>query len=463
MKTTVILLLGSLILASPACAEETDLLQWAENFFQQKMSARYMETGEGQEITIDGWEGYPTKLHQYTVIDKAARGIRLKRARVVLLDPSPTKLARWVVTAVKKVDGEPDRADIEYLCKQINSASNAQFPVAGIVYEDKEGNGIFKSIAFRDGVAVRLKDVPHYEGDPLDEDKLDLAISSNTPLEWLTPSKNMATGKYARIASTTREEYCDYDSQANVKDFDWLEVVRLAYQEAWNSDENKLITAWYRSNKVSFPPVPSEDKKYGKNGNAYLCAEGHPTVEEKASFLYEVKSKAVELSRKYSVPASALVGMSIHESCYGYTRTGFYANNHLGIKRWGEAKEDSYQLVGQPDEDRGKVLVISELPSGESIFDEGTRKDNRYRIFSSKADCMGYLVEMTFLNKNRPAYHSAVQLYRDRVKQGVSRPEASRLFLKELGDAGYCHFGGDYYMRAIARVIEEHHLDSLDQ
>jgi len=57
------------------------------------------------------------------------------------------------------------------------------------------------------------------------------------------------TGQYARIASTTREDYKAFGGTEEVGSKDdrqqkWLEVVRELYKKAWNSDRNELIIMW---------------------------------------------------------------------------------------------------------------------------------------------------------------------------------------------------------------------------
>lgn len=213
---------------------------------------------------------------------------------------------------------------------------------------------------------------------------------------------------------------------------------------------------------LPFPPVPAENRQKGKNDHAYLCAIGHPTPQEKAAFLEEVKPITVELRHLHGVHASALIGMAVQESCYGYTRTGVYANNYFGIKKWIDKPEGTYQLIGQPDEDKGKVRVIERLPNGQKIFDETKRKDNRYRTFASKGDAMRYLVEEIFLHKQKP-YLQVVEKYRARIQRGMPSKEASRTFLCELAAAGYNHQGCTYYRKAVGAVIDALNLDTLDQ
>jgi hypothetical protein len=214
--------------------------------------------------------------------------------------------------------------------------------------------------------------------------------------------------------------------------------------------------------QVFFPPVPAENKQTGKNSNAYSCAIKHPTTSEKLAFLDEIKPMAKQLAKQHILPASALVGMSALESCFGFTRTGVYANNYFGIKKWTSSADNSYQLIGQPDEDRGKVRILKRLPTGELIFDEINRKDNRYRIFSSKGEALTYLVDNILLKKGGE-YITVTNTYRTRIKQGTAAKQASRDFLCELAAAGYNHLGCNYYRTAVGKMIDQFGLDALDQ
>lgn len=174
----------------------------------------------------------------------------------------------------------------------------------------------------------------------------------------------------------------------------------------------------------------------------------------------ELKPEALALRQKYAVPASAIVGMAIVESGYGFTRIGYHANNLFGIKKWGK-DNNSYQLVGQPDEDDGHAKILERLPGNQLIFEEASRKDNRYRIFKDKAESLRFLVEEIVVKNSR--YRPALENYNKHVNEGMSAKEASRVFLKELADAGYCHRGGDYYRRKIGTVIDQKNLDELDK
>lgn len=201
--------------------------------------ARYMEANP-QPVVVLGWEGFPTVKYTYSVHDRATSSN--KTASVIMLNPDANKLARWIATACFEAKGELTTNDTAKMVKQIISQSGAQFPVRGIVYEDiLPANGINEIFCFRDGVTVRVKGVKHCgEKQPTDEE---IAQSLNAPLEdveWV--------GRFARIQSTTREQYQKAGGKENIEGKGWLDVNRKLYQQAWRSDRNELMIAWAKAN-----------------------------------------------------------------------------------------------------------------------------------------------------------------------------------------------------------------------
>jgi hypothetical protein len=54
-------------------------------------------------------------------------------------------------------------------------------------------------------------------------------------------------GKYARLQSTTREDYRAAGGKEDVEGAAWLNVSRKLYQAAWKSDRNELMIAWAKA------------------------------------------------------------------------------------------------------------------------------------------------------------------------------------------------------------------------
>ena len=200
-----------------------------------------MEEGDGKAVTVPGWEGFPTRRYTYSVKDKDGTS---KSADVILLDPSAGQIARWIVSAVTEVKGTYDPELGRKVFTHILGQSGGQFPVAGVVYEDiLPADGVNEIFCFRDGVTVSIEGVPHRGTAPMTPDQIEKSINGNVSRVFT----------YARIASTSPEQWIDHGGPADIlKDGKptaaWLQEVRGAYQKAWGADRNALIVAWVRAN-----------------------------------------------------------------------------------------------------------------------------------------------------------------------------------------------------------------------
>ena len=196
--------------------------------------------------TIPGWEGFPVKLYEYQTGNDLYTG-KPKTGKIFLLDPSPEKLAMWVATASWEVKHSVDSKYTDSLFKWIDGQSNAQFCVKGLLYEDQYIRNFQEPYLFKDGVTVYIKDSTMWP-----KDKTCTPEQLNFYLRITNDDIKSQTGQYARIASTTREDYKNAGGTEDVGSKDdrkqkWLEVVRRLYQEAWNSDKNELIIMWAKS------------------------------------------------------------------------------------------------------------------------------------------------------------------------------------------------------------------------
>ena len=196
--------------------------------------------------TIPGWEGFPVKLYEYQTSNDLYTG-KPKTGKIYLLNPSPEKLAMWVATACWEVKHSVDSKYTDSLFKWIDGQSNAQFPVKGLLYEDQYVRNFQEPYVFKDGVTVYIKDSTMWP-----KDKTCTAEELNFYLRITNDDLKPQTGQYARICSTTRE---DYKSAGGIEDVGskddrkqkWLEVVKDLYKEAWNSDRNELIVIWAKN------------------------------------------------------------------------------------------------------------------------------------------------------------------------------------------------------------------------
>lgn len=193
--------------------------------------------------TIPGWEGFPVKLYEYKTGNDLYTG-KPKTGKVYLLNPSPEKLAMWVANACWSAKHSVDTVYTYQLLKWIDGQSNAQFPVKGVVYEDQYTKNFQEPYVFKDGVTVYIKDSTMWPK---------VKICTPEQLDFYLRITNadikLQTGQYARISSTTREDYKANGGFEEVGDKgdrrqEWLEVVRTLYKKAWHSDHNELMEMW---------------------------------------------------------------------------------------------------------------------------------------------------------------------------------------------------------------------------
>lgn len=208
-------------------------------YFEARRNSRYMEQN-CVAASYPGWENLPLKECTYSV--KGANDPVKKTARVIMLNAEPNQLARWVVATCIEVVGNASNKCTKAIGSQIISQSGAQFPIAGIVFEDiLPENGKFEVFAFRNGVTVRVNGVTH----------IGTAQPSAAEIEKSLHGEVASTLRFARIQSTTREQYLANGGTRNVIGNAWNEVNRDLYKAAWGQNRNEMMIAWARANKAS--------------------------------------------------------------------------------------------------------------------------------------------------------------------------------------------------------------------
>jgi hypothetical protein len=192
---------------------------------------RYME-GSCTPTAREGWAGFPTQFCTYT------RGPDKKDLPVVLLDPDPNQLSRWLLSACIDAGAANKRHCAERLMLQTTCQSGSQFPVAGFVDE----GSIF---TFRDGVTTRMKGLNGVTVPPSHVAAAKNAVFNNPPEKAKT---------YGRISSTTREQFAALVGKpvSDFEDLKWLDTVRSEYQVAWGKDANRLMTARVKAQLARF-------------------------------------------------------------------------------------------------------------------------------------------------------------------------------------------------------------------
>lgn len=226
-------LLSSVILicisANTVCLGQTNVLQSKyltdslgiiqERVEKSIIPPRYMAQKLISETdTMSGWENIKVSLYQYYVDSGKKIG------NVYMANADSKKLATWIITTCFAITKKLDKINTDFLIMSIRNASGGQFPVKGIVYENMDGKGYYPYI-FKDGVTVFLQQ------------------NTTDDLSLITNSNIRKTGKYARIISTTREEYNAKFPNKNTDGMEWLNVVREEYKSALTSDTNNLMVA----------------------------------------------------------------------------------------------------------------------------------------------------------------------------------------------------------------------------
>ena len=208
-------------------------------YFEDRRSSRYMEEN-CVATTYPGWEALPLKECTYS--RKGADDPVKKTAKVIMLNAEPDQLARWVVSTCIEVVGCATIKCTNNMGRQIIEQSGAQFPIAGIVFEDiLPPDGKYEVFAFRNGVTVLIDGVTHRG----------TAQPSAAQIEKSLHGDVTSTLRFARIQSTTREQYLANGGTLSVTGNAWNEVNRDLYKAAWNNNRNELMIAWAKANKTS--------------------------------------------------------------------------------------------------------------------------------------------------------------------------------------------------------------------
>ena len=211
-----------------------------EEFGDRLLKSRYMEKN-CTPTTYPGWEGFPLQHCTYEVHDQDGR---TKSAEVIMLNPSPDQLARWIVDACQKVCGELKPEDLRKVFKHVLGQSGGQFPVAGVVYEDIiPADGTYEAYCFRNGVTVKIEGLEHRTTATLNAEQIQRSLHGKVAHVF----------RYGRIQSTTPGQYKRNGGALEVGTDEspgplWPDAIRQAYQAAWGQDRNELMEAWVRDN-----------------------------------------------------------------------------------------------------------------------------------------------------------------------------------------------------------------------
>jgi hypothetical protein len=198
------------------------------------------------EIAAPGYEAVPpgperpvrcTYRVESTSTKAAIRGV--KQATVDAIFPAPARMARWIVDSCLWAGSADLAGCIGFLQTGpagILQQSSAQFPIAGIVFEDMEA-GLMKGYAFRDGLTVQVKDWKNgSEASPTPEQTK--AALEEPPL-WVSEHARVARGDIGDVKCL--DPLAPFDPKH--RDDRWRDYVRARFVEALQGDHNLLLLA----------------------------------------------------------------------------------------------------------------------------------------------------------------------------------------------------------------------------
>ncbi len=250
------LALGLLVLSAPAHAADS----LAEAVRQQVLGGRYMSPPGGCRPSgrdLLGWPAQQLQECRYEVTDVHSDGSKHKKAAVVFLaNPEPERVLSWLTTACTRARPHEVDTCVRKQARAIRAASGAQFPVAGLVWEDQScgsglgtcrdgSDGINEGYVFRNGVTVRVQGYRNGSTDAVSEQQLQ-ALATDQTVTGMS-----RTGGFARVISTTRDEFASYTHRDDIPvgrgdapaASAWSDIVGGTYRAALSSDDNPLIDA----------------------------------------------------------------------------------------------------------------------------------------------------------------------------------------------------------------------------
>ena len=180
----------------------------------------------------------------------------------------------------------------------------------------------------------------------------------------------------------------------------------------------------------------SEQEQNAGSWGIYDPKPGHPTLDERDSFVAEVAGYAREAEAQYGVPAAAITAMACNESGFGWTRIALYANNLFGWK-WYAAESaggrPAWELVGQPASDPG----------------------NLYVDFADRRDAVLFVASKLAGNAR---YKGHTDRYRADVANGVDVVTAANTWIRGVAYAGYNPY--DHYPTTTIKFMNNYRSPS---
>ena len=348
-----------------------------------------------QAVVWPGYEGYPTLLCTYYVTDSTGSyAHQQKTAKVVLLDPPTSMIARWAVNALIDVTGDATLSQGNNIMQTVLYASGGQFAVSGMVYEDMDGTGAYTLYCFRDGLTCNLDNFINNNPAPLTSAQISAALN-NVPIYAYS---------YARIISSDRAMYTNNGGAQDVSGLNFLPVVRAAFKSAYDTGHNELFAGWVRSNyhpnqnppAGKFPYVdyfPATGRQLGSWVDKYTfhtvgplapaapSGDGYVMNVKDPSGGVDTSSLGQQTDGDYSVECDVYCQYRPELASDGFERMGIFARDTGGVFDWtvSGVKGNNYLMTWDSDDGRlrcGKTVnaVLTDLlPTAKYLKSSGWR------------------------------------------------------------------------------------------
>ncbi len=234
-----ILSLAILSVCGAVHAADTSQVAASKKRYERLLTQRPYMLQQCTDLSSKEWPEIPVRRCKYKHLGTTAE--------VSLIVPDAGRLARWTVTACEDAKAREIGTCIAALENRLWEASNAQFPTSGYVIEPRSvlgypGDNSPRCFLFRDGIAMRTAEVTTRA--PIDGVCMPQSAEA-------APATNAFL--FARLASTTREEFAKLPGVESVADLSgtkYMAVIRREFIAAWSSDRNRLLSATALSMKM---------------------------------------------------------------------------------------------------------------------------------------------------------------------------------------------------------------------
>jgi hypothetical protein len=223
--------------------------QGVDDVFKREVEhGRYMSNAADCKPATEDVLGWPAKMVTECIyrVQDTVKPYTKKTGLVFLANASPERIHIWLNASCNRVMPRRIEECIKKFVSAISAASGAQFPVSGLVWEDMDRDGIEEGYVFRNGVTIRIKEFRNGTYPVPNLALLRTIASPNTTVTGMREDR-----AFARILSTTREDYAHFSGRLDVpvgrgdrkSALFWSKIVGDVYRASLNSDENPLISA----------------------------------------------------------------------------------------------------------------------------------------------------------------------------------------------------------------------------